>query len=80
LNIKISSIKCTGSWAGYPGIALPKGDLTTRTAGQAHLKAIGWARFGNAQIGPIYLGFAGTASLFCGFIAIEIIGFNMWPR
>ncbi len=38
-----------------------------------------WAgKFGNAQIGPIYLGGLGMASLFCGFIAIEIIGLNMW--
>ncbi len=33
---------------------------------------------GNAQIGPIYLGLTGVASLFCGFIAFEIIGLNMW--
>ncbi len=32
---------------------------------------------GDAQIGPIYLGFLGIASLICGFIAIEIIGLNM---
>lgn len=35
-------------------------------------------KFGNAQIGPIYLGGLGMASLFCGFMAIEIIGLNMW--
>ena len=35
-------------------------------------------RIGNAQIGPIYLGWFGVASLICGFIAIEIIGLNMW--
>ena len=35
-------------------------------------------RFGDAQIGPFYLGFTGVASLLCGFIAIEIIGLNMW--
>ena len=34
-------------------------------------------RFGDAQIGPIYLGWLGLASLICGFIAIEIIGLNM---
>lgn len=34
--------------------------------------------FGDAQVGPIYLGFTGIASLICGFIAIEIIGLNMW--
>lgn len=34
-------------------------------------------KFGQAQIGPIYLGWLGLASLFCGFIAIEVIGLNM---
>jgi photosynthetic reaction center M subunit len=34
-------------------------------------------RIGNAQIGPIYLGYLGVASLVCGFIAFEIIGLNM---
>ncbi|WP_395684930.1 photosynthetic reaction center subunit M [Aestuariivirga sp.] len=32
---------------------------------------------GDAQVGPIYLGGLGIASLLCGFIAIEIIGLNM---
>ena len=32
---------------------------------------------GNAQIGPIYLGFTGLCSLLFGFIAFEIIGLNM---
>lgn len=35
-------------------------------------------RIGDAQIGPIYLGWYGFASLVAGFIAIEIIGLNMW--
>ena len=35
-------------------------------------------RIGNAQIGPIYLGYLGVLSLVCGFIAFEIIGLNMW--
>lgn len=34
-------------------------------------------RIGDAQIGPLYLGWSGVASLVCGFIAIEIIGLNM---
>ncbi|TKD50948.1 photosynthetic reaction center subunit M [Sphingomonas baiyangensis] len=34
-------------------------------------------KFGNAQIGPIYLGKLGIASLICGFLAFEIIGLNM---
>jgi photosynthetic reaction center M subunit len=35
-------------------------------------------KFGNAQIGPIYLGKLGIASLICGFAAFEIIGLNMF--
>jgi photosynthetic reaction center M subunit len=35
-------------------------------------------KFGDAQIGPFYLGFTGLASIVCGIIAIEIIGLNMW--
>lgn len=34
-------------------------------------------RFGNAQIGPIYLGRLGLASLFCGLLWFTIIGVNM---
>ena len=33
-------------------------------------------RLGNAQIGPIYLGYTGLLSLICGFTAFEIIGLN----
>ena len=33
---------------------------------------------GDAQVGPLYLGITGIASLVCGFIAFEIIGLNMW--
>ena len=33
---------------------------------------------GDAQVGPIYLGATGVASLIFGFLAIEIIGLNMW--
>jgi photosynthetic reaction center M subunit len=37
-----------------------------------------WAgKVGQAQIGPIYLGTLGVASLIFGFLAIEIIGLNM---
>ena len=37
-----------------------------------------WAGyFGNAQIGPIYLGTLGVLSLLCGFLAVEVIGLNM---
>jgi len=34
-------------------------------------------KFGNAQIGPVYLGGLGLASLVTGTLAINIIGFNM---
>ena len=34
-------------------------------------------KIGNAQIGPIYLGWLGTLSLLFGLIAFEIIGLNM---
>src|SRR5487761_2416381 len=37
-------------------------------------------RFGDAQIGPIYLGTTGLLSLVCGFIAFEIIGLNMFAQ
>lgn len=35
-------------------------------------------KIGDAQIGPIYLGWTGVASVLCGLVAIEIIGLNMW--
>jgi photosynthetic reaction center M subunit len=34
-------------------------------------------RIGNAQIGPMHLGWTGILSLFTGFLAFEIIGLNM---
>jgi photosynthetic reaction center M subunit len=37
-----------------------------------------FGRFGDAQVGPFYLGFLGLASIVSGIIAIEIIGLNMW--
>ena len=57
------------------GVAEGPGDepryLVTTTS---HL----FGRIGDAQLGPIYLGWSGLASLICGFIAIEIIGLNMF--
>ncbi|MGF1549884.1 MAG: photosynthetic reaction center subunit M [Sphingomonadaceae bacterium] len=35
-------------------------------------------RLGSAQIGPIYLGWTGIASLVFGFLWFEIVGLNMW--
>jgi photosynthetic reaction center M subunit len=36
-----------------------------------------FGRLGNAQLGPIYLGGLGVASLMCGLLCFNIIGFNM---
>jgi photosynthetic reaction center M subunit len=58
----------------YPGTPMPKGNLP-RLGKPFFSYWIG--KIGDAQIGPIYLGFTGVASLIFGFIAIEIIGFNM---
>jgi photosynthetic reaction center M subunit len=57
------------------GLPLPKGSWK-RTGLPKYSSLMGW--FGEAQIGPIYLGALGVASLICGFFAIEIIGLNMW--
>ena len=60
----------------YLGVALP---------GHGNRERIGspffnyWAGvIGDAQVGPVYLGFLGIASLLCGVLAFEIIGLNMW--
>ena len=59
----------------YPGISIGRDtrDRVGKKPGHVHLLG----RIGDAQIGPIYLGFLGLASLICGFVAIEIIGLNM---
>ena len=59
----------------YPGVPLGR-DEYERVGGTAHVHLLG--RLGDAQLGPIYLGWLGICSLICGFIAIEIIGLNMW--
>jgi photosynthetic reaction center M subunit len=56
------------------GIPLPRGD-DERIGRPFYNWLAGW--FGNAQIGPIYLGFLGTASLICGTIWFVTVGFNM---
>ena len=59
----------------YAGVALPRGAWVRQGKGSfSHLLG----RFGDAQIGPIYLGTTGLLSLICGFIAFEIIGLNMF--
>ena len=59
----------------HSGVPLPR-DENNRD------DAIGFSywvgKFGDAQIGPIYLGGLGVSSLVCFIIAFEIIGLNMW--
>ncbi len=57
------------------GVALPAGSIG-RDGDPSFSRLLGL--IGNAQIGPIYLGFTGVLSLFCGFLAFEIVGLNMW--
>ena len=57
------------------GVELGAGNSPRTGAQPAILHLIG--RFGNAQIGPIYLGGLGLASLICGMLAINIMGLNM---
>ncbi len=57
------------------GVPLPRGDWARDGhPGPSYLMG----KFGEAQLGPIYLGRLGLASLFLGFLAFEIIGLNMW--
>jgi len=51
-------------------------DVWVRAGGPTFSYWLG--KFGDAQVGPFYLGWLGLASILCGFIAIEIIGLNMW--
>jgi len=59
----------------HDGPALPRG-ASSRDVKPFFVHLFG--RFGDAQIGPIYLGTLGMASIVFGLIAIEIIGLNMW--
>ncbi len=62
-------------------VSHPEMGMPMRGANDLRTRATGWSywmgKFGQAQIGPIYLGWLGIASLIFGFFAIEIIGFNM---
>jgi photosynthetic reaction center M subunit len=57
------------------GVRLPRGSLSrSGKPFYSHLMGL----IGDAQIGPIYLGATGVASLVFGFFAFEIVGLNMW--
>jgi photosynthetic reaction center M subunit len=59
----------------YAGVPLGAGSWVRQgTPSFVHF----FGRIGDAQLGPIYLGWTGVASLIFGFAAIEIIGLNMW--
>jgi photosynthetic reaction center M subunit len=61
-----------------PEMGTPRapGDVFDRTSEPYFNYLLG--KIGDAQVGPIHLGVYGVMSLLCGFIAIEIIGLNMW--
>jgi len=60
-----------------PELGVPLEDKTWPRIGKPPMSY--WlGKIGDAQVGPIYLGTTGLLSLLCGFIAIEIIGLNMW--
>jgi len=60
-----------------PDPGLPIDESTGQRYGTGFFSSLA-GKFGDAQIGPIYLGWAGVLSLIFGFIAFEIIGLNMW--
>ena len=60
-----------------PDFGVPIGPDTGERRG-APVFSYWLGKIGNAQLGPIYLGWTGILSIACGVIAIEIIGLNMW--
>ena len=61
--------------AASPDLGVPVRRMVNRRGLRSFEHLFG--RFGNAQVGPIYLGTLGVLSLISGFIAFEIIGLNM---
>ena len=59
--------------AGAESVPLTR-DGHERTRGVRHSRFLGW--IGDAQIGPIYLGWFGVASALCFLVAFEITGLN----
>jgi photosynthetic reaction center M subunit len=62
----------------YPGVPVARPGTFTRDGTPFFSHLLG--KFGDAQVGPFYLGATGVASIIFGFIAIEIIGLNMWAQ
>jgi len=58
----------------HMGVPIPDAK-TQRIGGPIFSRIAGW--FGDAQIGPIYLGFTGILAVVCGLVAFEIIGLNL---
>jgi len=58
----------------YAGIALPRG--SGERVGKGGFSYL-FGMIGDAQVGPIYLGYLGVLSIVLGIVAIEIIGLNM---
>ncbi len=58
----------------HPGVPLPRGDVP-RDGKPVRWSFLGWT--GMAQVGPIYLGRLGLASLLIGTVGFVIIGMNM---
>jgi photosynthetic reaction center M subunit len=61
---------------GYPGVALPKGELP-RLGKPIFNYWLG--KIGDAQIGPIYLGFAGIASRSSAASSPSRSSASTWP-
>mgnify|MGYP002700498057 FL=1 len=57
----------------------PTGTLATERTKSASFSTLA-GLFGNAQLGPVYLGTFGVISLVTGLIWFTIIGFNFWEQ
>ena len=59
----------------------PEWGMETETSGRERMGKPGFSTLidwiGNAQLGPVYLGWTGMISLATGILALNIIGLNM---
>ena len=64
---------------GPPELGVEEGiNLDERTRNASFSTLLGW--FGNAQLGPVYLGFFGVLGLTAGLIWFLIVGFAYWGQ